>query len=98
VIAGMSACNMQRKRQSYSEHGYNGLLDQRRGKRSMQRMRQRYREFGYNGLFRPTAGQTQRPPRADGNHQAGPGAPIEHVLQTARRNHREFPVSMYDWG
>ena len=30
-IAGMSVRNMQRKRQAYQEHGYTGLLDQRRG-------------------------------------------------------------------
>ena len=34
-IAGMSVRNMQRKRQSYQEHGYNGLFDQRRGRRSI---------------------------------------------------------------
>jgi hypothetical protein len=29
-IAGMSVRNMQRKRQGYVEHGYDGLFDQRR--------------------------------------------------------------------
>ena len=37
-IAGMSVRNMQRMRQRYVEHGYNGLFDQRRGKRSMHRI------------------------------------------------------------
>jgi hypothetical protein len=37
-IAGMSVRNMQRKRQSYIEYGYNGLFDQRRGKRSTHRI------------------------------------------------------------
>jgi transposase len=37
-IAGMSVRNMQRKRQSYIEFGYNGLFDQRRGKRSYHRV------------------------------------------------------------
>jgi transposase len=37
-IAGMSVRNMQRKRQAYQEHGYMGLFDQRRGKRSIHRV------------------------------------------------------------
>src|SRR5208282_4055455 len=37
-IAGMSVRNMQRKRQDYQEHGYTGLFDQRRGKRSIHRV------------------------------------------------------------
>jgi transposase len=37
-IAGMSVRNMQRKRQGYQEHGYTGLFDQRRGKRSIHRV------------------------------------------------------------
>jgi hypothetical protein len=37
-IAGMSMRNMQRKRQSYQEHGYDGLSDQRRGRRSIHRV------------------------------------------------------------
>ena len=37
-IAGMSVRNMQRKRQVYQRHGYNGLFDQRRGKRSYHRV------------------------------------------------------------
>jgi transposase len=37
-IAGMSVRNMQRKRQAYIEHGYDGLFDQRRGKRSVHRI------------------------------------------------------------
>jgi transposase len=37
-IAGMSVRNMQRKRQVYQEHGYTGLFDQRRGKRSIHRI------------------------------------------------------------
>jgi transposase len=37
-IAGMSVRNMQRKRQAYIEHGYDGLFDQRRGKRSIHRV------------------------------------------------------------
>ncbi len=37
-IAGMSVRNMQRMRQRYQEHGYNGLFDQRRGKRSIHRI------------------------------------------------------------
>jgi hypothetical protein len=37
-IAGMSVRNMQRKRQAYIDHGYNGLFDQRRGKRSYHRV------------------------------------------------------------
>jgi transposase len=37
-IAGMSARNMQRKRRAYQEHGYTGLFDQRRGKRSVHRV------------------------------------------------------------
>jgi hypothetical protein len=37
-IAGMSVRNMQRKRQVYQEHGYTGLFDQRRGKRSIHRV------------------------------------------------------------
>ncbi len=37
-IAGMSVRNMQRKRQSYQDYGYNGLFDQRRGKRSVHRV------------------------------------------------------------
>jgi len=37
-IAGMSVRNMQRKRQNYIENGYNGLFDQRRGKRSVHRI------------------------------------------------------------
>jgi hypothetical protein len=34
----MSVRNMQRKRQAYSEYGYDGLFDQRRGKRSIHRV------------------------------------------------------------
>jgi hypothetical protein len=34
-IAGMSVRNMQRMRQRYQEHDYQGLFDQRRGKRSV---------------------------------------------------------------
>ena len=37
-IAGMSVYNMQRKRQAYMEHGYDGLFDHRRGKRSIHRV------------------------------------------------------------
>jgi hypothetical protein len=37
-IAGMSARNMQRKRQAYQDNGYTGLFDQRRGKRSIHRV------------------------------------------------------------
>src|SRR5579872_343103 len=37
-IAGMSVRNMQRKRQAYIDYGYNGLFDQRRGKRSHHRV------------------------------------------------------------
>jgi hypothetical protein len=37
-IAGMSVRNMQRKRQDYQDYGYNGLFDQRRGKRSVHRV------------------------------------------------------------
>jgi transposase len=37
-IAGMSVRNMQRMRQRYQEGGYNGLFDQRRGKRSIHRI------------------------------------------------------------
>src|ERR1700682_1193537 len=37
-IAGMSVRNMQRMRDRYREHGYNGLFDQRRGKRSYHRI------------------------------------------------------------
>ena len=37
-IAGMSVRNMQRMRQRYIEHGYTGLFDQRRGKRSIHRI------------------------------------------------------------
>jgi transposase len=37
-IAGMSVRNMQRKRQSYQDYGYDGLFDQRRGKRSIHRV------------------------------------------------------------
>jgi transposase len=37
-IAGMSVRNMQCMRERYQEHGYNGLFDQRRGKRSIHRV------------------------------------------------------------
>ena len=37
-IAGMSVRNMQRKRQAYLEHGYNGLFDRRRGRNSYHRV------------------------------------------------------------
>jgi len=37
-IAGMSVRNMQRMRQRYQEHGYNGLFDRRRGKNSYHRV------------------------------------------------------------
>ena len=37
-IAGMSVRNMQRMRARYQEHGYSGLFDQRRGKRSIHRV------------------------------------------------------------
>src|SRR3977135_2852592 len=37
-VAGMSVRNMQRMRQRYVEYGYDGLFDQRRGKRSMHRI------------------------------------------------------------
>ena len=37
-IAGMSVRNMQRKRAEYQTHGYTGLFDQRRGKRSIHRV------------------------------------------------------------
>jgi hypothetical protein len=37
-IAGMSVRNMQRKRAEYQAHGYTGLFDQRRGKRSIHRI------------------------------------------------------------
>jgi len=37
-IAGMSVRNMQRKRQAYVNHGYNGLFDKRRGKISYHRV------------------------------------------------------------
>jgi transposase len=36
-IAGMSVRNMQRMRERYQEHGYNGLFDQWRGKNSYRR-------------------------------------------------------------
>ena len=35
-VAKMSVRNMQRMRERYQEDGYNGLFDQRRGKRSIQ--------------------------------------------------------------
>ena len=37
-IAGMSVRNMQRKRQAYQDYGYDGLFDQRWGKRSYHRV------------------------------------------------------------
>jgi transposase len=37
-IAGMSVRNMQRMRERYREHGYNGLFDRRRGKNSYHRV------------------------------------------------------------
>ena len=37
-IAGMSVRNMQRMRARYQKHGYTGLFDQRRGKRSIHRV------------------------------------------------------------
>ena len=37
-IAGMSVRHMQRKREAYQKYGYNGLFDQRRGKRSAHRV------------------------------------------------------------
>jgi len=37
-IAGMSVRQMQRKRQAYVDHGYNGLFDKRRGKISYHRV------------------------------------------------------------
>ena len=37
-IAGMSVRSMQRKRQAYVDHGYNGLFDKRRGKISYHRV------------------------------------------------------------
>ena len=37
-IAGMSVRNMQQMRARYQEHGYDGLFDQRRGKRSPRRV------------------------------------------------------------
>jgi transposase len=37
-IAGMSVRNMQRKRQSYVDYGYNGLFDRRQGKNSYHRV------------------------------------------------------------
>ena len=37
-IAGMSVRNMQRKREAYQRCGYDGLFDQRRGKRSIHRV------------------------------------------------------------
>jgi hypothetical protein len=37
-IAGMSVRNMQRQRQAYIDYGYNGLFDQRRGKRCIHRV------------------------------------------------------------
>src|SRR6202158_2657115 len=37
-IAGMSVRNMQRMRERYLEHGYNGLFDLRRGKNSYHRV------------------------------------------------------------
>ena len=37
-IAGMSVRNMQRKRAEYQAHGYTGLFDHRRGKRSIHRV------------------------------------------------------------
>jgi transposase len=37
-IAGMSVRNLQRMRERYREHGYDGLFDQRRGKRSIHRV------------------------------------------------------------
>jgi transposase len=37
-IAGMSVRSMQRKRQAYVDHGYNGLFDKRRGKMSYHRV------------------------------------------------------------
>ena len=37
-IAGMSVRNMQRKRQGYIDHGYDGLFDRRRGKNSYHRI------------------------------------------------------------
>jgi len=37
-IAGMSVRNMQRLRERYREHGYNGLFDRRRGKNSYHRV------------------------------------------------------------
>src|ERR1043165_8439944 len=37
-IAGRSVRKMQSKRQSYHDHGYDGLFDQRRGRRSIHRV------------------------------------------------------------
>src|SRR5436190_13585739 len=37
-IAGVADRTMRRMKQCYEEHGYNGLFDQRRGKRSVHRV------------------------------------------------------------
>ena len=42
-IAGMSVRNMQRMRDRYREHGYNGLFDQRRGSAAITGLRWRPR-------------------------------------------------------
>jgi len=52
-IAGMSVRNMQRKRQSYKDYGYDGLFDQRRGKRSIHRVPMEIAERVL-GLYRDT--------------------------------------------
>jgi transposase len=52
-IAGMSVRNMRRMRERYREHGYNGLFDQRRGKRSIHRVPMETAERVL-GLYRDT--------------------------------------------
>ena len=54
-IAGMSVRNMQRMRQRYQEHGYNGLFDQRRGKRSIHRIPMATAERVWSGTPRAVA-------------------------------------------
>jgi hypothetical protein len=85
-IAGMSVRNMQRKRQAYQDYGYDGLFDQRRGKRSYHRVpmetaervlalfQQKYFDFSVRHFHEKLEEQHQIALSYSGVKQALPGA------------------------
>lgn len=78
-IAGMSVRNMQRMRQRYIEHGYTGLFDQRRGKRSIHRIPMETAERVlalYRDKYSDVAGSVATGVAPGGNHHAASSEPV----------------------